>query len=144
MPNVLVIKYWKNTWKTNKRFYTLLNKNNVIFNLQFGFILQYSTSHALIKITDNKRKGVDDGNTGCCRVFVELEKAFDTEYHILWTKLDHCGIRGVPYGWFRSYVSNLNQYVTINGYESGLAAISCGSPQGAVLGPLLFLLCLWP
>ena len=78
------------------------------------------------------------------QVFVELEKAFDTEYQILWTKLNHCGIRGVSYSWFRSYVSNLNQYVAINGYESGLAAISCGSPQGSVVGPLLFLLCLWP
>ena len=37
-------------------------------------------------------------------------------------------------------MSNRNQYVTINGYESGLAAIHCGVPQGSVLGPLLFLL----
>ena len=36
-----------------KRLYNFLNKNNVIYNLQFGFRQQYSTSHALINITEN-------------------------------------------------------------------------------------------
>ena len=42
--------------------------------------------------------------------------------------------------WFKSYLSNCNQYISINGYESGLAVIDCGVHQGSVLGPLLFLL----
>ena len=36
-----------------KRLHTFLNNNNIICNLQFGFKQQYSTSHALINITDN-------------------------------------------------------------------------------------------
>ena len=123
-----------------KRLYIFLNKNNVIYNLQFGFRQQYSTSHALINLTENIRKALDDGNIGC-GVFVDLQKAFDTVDHkILLAKLNHYGIRGVSYDWFKSYLSNRNQYVSINGYESGLAALNCGVPQGSVLGPLLFLL----
>ena len=123
-----------------KRFYTFLNKNNVIYNLQLKFRQQYSTSQALINITENIKKALDDGNIDC-GVFVDLQKAFDTvDHQILLAKLNHYGIRGVSNDWFKSYLSNRNQYVSINGYESGLAALNCGVPQGSVLGSLLFLL----
>ena len=36
--------------------------NNVIYNLQFGFRQQYSTSHVLINLTENIRKALDDEN----------------------------------------------------------------------------------
>ena len=77
-----------------KRLHTFLNKN-VIYNLQFGFRQQYSISHALINITENIRKALDNGNTGC-GVFVDLQKAFDTvDHQVLLAKLNHCGICGV-------------------------------------------------
>ena len=123
-----------------KRLHTFLNKNNIIYNLQFGFRQQYSTSNALINITENIGKGLDDGNIGR-GIFVDLQKAFDTvDYQILLVKLNQYGIRGVSNDWFKSYISNRNQYVFINGYESRLAVLNCGVPQGSVLGPLLFLL----
>ena len=123
-----------------KRLYTFLNKNNVTYNLQFGFRKQYSTSHALINITENIRKALDDGNVGC-GVFADLQKAFDTvDHQILLAKLNYCGVHGVSNDWFKSYLSNHNQYVSINEYESGLATLNCGVPQGSVLGPTLFLL----
>ena len=123
-----------------KRLYTFLNNNNIIFNLHFGFRQQYSTSHALINITEIIRKTLDDGNIGC-GAFVDIQKAFDTvDHQILLAKLSHYGIRGVLNGWFKSYLSNRSQYVSINGYDSGLAATNCGVPQGSVIGPLLYLL----
>ena len=48
-----------------KRLYAFLDYNNIICQLQFGFRQQYSTSHALINITENIRKALDDGNIGC-------------------------------------------------------------------------------
>ena len=56
-----------------KRLYTFLDYNNIIYDLQFGFRQQYSTSHALINLTENIRKALDDGNIGC-GVFVDLQK----------------------------------------------------------------------
>ena len=85
-------------------------------------------THALINITENIRKALDDGNIGC-GVFADLQKAFDTvDYQVLLAKLNHYGICGVPNDWFKSYLSNRNQYVFIKGYKSGFAAINCGLP----------------
>ena len=121
-----------------KRLYTFLNSNNIIYNLQFGFSQQYPTPHASVNITENIRKTLHGGNIGC-GVYVDLQKAFYiADHQILLAKLNYYGIPGVSNDWFKSYLSN--QYVSINGFDSGLAAINCGVPQGSVLGPLLFLL----
>ena len=91
-----------------KWLYIFLNNNNIVYNLQFGFRQQYSTSHALTNITENIRKALDDGIVGC-GVFVELQKAFDTLNHqIQLAKLNHYGIRGVSNDWFKYYLSNRN------------------------------------
>ena len=79
----------------HKRLYTFVNNNNIIYNLQFGFRQQYSTYHALINITEDIRKALDDGNIGC-GAFVDLQNAFDTVVQqILFAKLNHYGIHGV-------------------------------------------------
>ena len=121
-----------------KRLHTFLNNNNIIYNIQFRFRRQYTTSHALVNITENIRKALDDGNMGCS-VFIDIQKAFDTvDHQILLIKFNHHEIRGISNDWLKSFLSNRNQYVSINVYDSGLAAIYCGVSHRSVLRPLLF------
>ena len=47
------------------RIDTFFKNNNIIYNIEFGFRQKYSTSHALINVTENIRKALDDGNIGC-------------------------------------------------------------------------------
>jgi len=72
-------------------------------------------------------------------VFLDLKKAFDTVNHKTLLKLESYGIRGLPHQLLKSYLSNRQQYTTINGDKFNLLPIMCGVPQGSTLGPLLFL-----
>ena len=72
---------------------------------------------------------------------MDFKNAFDTVKHsILFKKLEHFGIRGIPLELFRSYLNSRKQYVSVCVNITETLEITCGVSQGSVLGPLLFLL----
>ena len=90
-----------------------MEMQGTIFEKQFGFRKHHSTSHALLDLTEDIRQAIDS-NKFSCGVFIDLQKALDTvDHNILLKKLDHYGVRGVANTWFRSYLTNRKQYVSI-------------------------------
>ena len=55
-------------------------------------------------------------------------------------KLNHYVVRGVAFDWFKSYLSDRTQHITINNKRSEIQTIKYGVPQGSILGLLLFLI----
>ena len=66
-----------------------------------------------ITITEKIRKAIDNGEI-TCGVFLDLQKAFDTvDHETLLSKLEHYGMRGVPLKWFKTFLTQQHQYVSI-------------------------------
>ena len=122
------------------RVLNFINRHKLFNKFQFGFRTNHSTFMALIILIENLVNALDNGKCAV-GIFLDFHKAFDTVDHsILLDKLHCYGTRGIANQWFFSYLSNRQQSVVYNGYESELKVINCGVPQGSILGPLPFLL----
>jgi hypothetical protein len=123
-----------------KRLYNFLTAQNILYLYQFGFRNKHSTSLATLTYIDKIISSLENREYAIS-IFLDFSKAFDTVDHsILLKKLEFYGVRGVSLSWIKSYLSDRQQYTSYNNSYSESQMISCGVPQGSILGPLLFLI----
>ena len=120
----------------HSRLLNFLDYHKILIGNHFGFRKLHSSYMALVLMMDQVTQALDNEKKG----YRYLSKAFDTVNHaILLDELHHYGARGNALDWFRNYLSNRKQYVSYNGVSSSTKLITCGVPQGYILGILLFL-----
>ena len=119
--------------------YSYLCVNNLIYSKQSGFRKRHSTETALIRIIDELLFNLDSDRVSDM-ILIDYCKAFDmVDHSILLQKLQACGLDNKLLIWFRSYLNERRQLVSMGNIESPTTRVRHGVPQGSIMGPLLFI-----
>ena len=123
---------------TYDRIYSFLEKQNILSNLQYGFMRNSNTTLAIFHLVNDLLKTFNEKKYTFA-LFIDFKKAFDTvDREILLRKLNLYGFRGEVNDFLRSYLSDRKQYVNCGNFTSETCSVDVGVPQGSILGPLLF------
>jgi len=109
-------------------------------SMQSAYRKKHSTETAVLKVITDVLRAADRGEVSLL-CMLDLSAAFDTVDHdILIERLQQSfGVQGLVLSWIESFLCDRSQAVSIAGELSSRSFLSCGVPQGSVLGPVLFL-----
>ena len=120
-------------------------KNDLLEPFQSAYRSHHSTETALLYVMNDLLLACDNGQSTLLSL-LDLSAAFDTLDHGILLQRLHTtfGVCDTALEWFKSYLTDRTQSVVLNGVSSKPALLKQGVPQGSVLGPVLFSMCVTP
>ena len=116
-----------------------LPRNNLISDMQHGFLPGRSCSTNLLLFMDSLTQARDDGLISHA-IFFDFAEAFDKVPHKpLLHKLEAYGVCCELLQWINSFLTDRSFCVKVDQTLSSPATVHSGVPKGSVIGPLLFL-----
>ena len=116
-----------------------MEKRGWLKEWQCGFRKKQGTLDVLHRFEHTIKKTFLSYNQTCVVVYIDLKSAFDTVWPTgLVFKLSKMGMRGNLLRWINDYFKERTSTIFVEGHKSSSVFISNGTPQGAVLSPLLF------
>ena len=124
----------------NSRMTAYLRAEDLLLYEQFGFRAKHSTTDQITRLTEYITEGFNlDMHTGA--VLLDASFAFDT----VWTtgllyKMSQLSFSKELINILKSYLTGRTFYVTVDGVRSRICTVANGTPQGSILGPILFII----
>ena len=124
----------------HSQLYVYIQLNDLLSDNQFGFRKGLSTGLAIFDVLKELYSNWNDKCFNGC-AFIDFSRAFDSINHeILFKKLKLYGFDCKPTEFFKQYMGKRKQRTCVNGHTSEVAQVTCGTAQGSILGPLIFIL----
>lgn len=115
-----------------------LSKFALLNPFQSGFRLGHSTTTALLKVTEDIRKSMENSQVTIL-VLIDFSNAFNAVNHdLLLAVISHLNFSSTAIAWFSSYLRERQQAIRTGGSLSDWCELEAGVPQGGILSPLLF------
>lgn len=122
----------------HKQLSCYIHSNKLLSPFQSGFRPGHSTCTALLKVTEDIRRGME-GQMVTVLILIDFSNAFNTVDHdILLALLSHLNVSPSALGWLAAYLGGRQQAVRVNQELSEWCDLATGVPQGGILSPLLF------